>query len=97
MKKTIALILFAALYLSMLSAGSIYLDSGISISKGDRAFVFQDIEKPSSSTEYLVMNLPLEGGYRNTFSNGVAISLSLGAYFNVYEKSVTTTTDKRDE
>ena len=94
MKKTIALILFAALTLSMLSAGSIYLDSGISISKGDRAFVFQDIEKPSSSIEYLVMNLPLEGGYRNTFSNGVAISLSLGAYFNVYEKIGTTTRDK---
>ena len=96
MKKPIALILFAALVLSMLSAGSIYLDSGISISKGDRAIVFQDIEKPSSSTEYLVMNLPLEGGYRNTFSNGVAISLSLGAYFNVYEKIGTTTTDNRD-
>ena len=80
----------------MLSAGSIYLDSGISISKGDRAFVFQDIEKPSPSIEYLVMNLPLEGGYRNTFSNGIAISLSLGAYFNVYEKIGTTTTDNRD-
>ena len=92
MKKTIALILFAALYLSMLSAGSIYLDSGISISKGDRAFVFQDIEKPSSSTEYLVMNLPLEGGYRNTFSNEIAASFS----FNVYEKIGTTTTDNRD-
>ena len=96
MKKPISLILLAALTLSMLSAGSIYLDSGISISKGDRAFVFQDIENPSPSIEYLVMNLPLEGGYRNTFSNGVATSLSLGAYFNVYEKIGTTTTDNRD-
>ena len=42
------------------------------------------------------MNLPLEGGYRNTFSNGIAISLSLGAYFNVYEKIGSTTTDNRD-
>ena len=96
MKKTIALILFVALTLSMLSGGSVYLDSGISISKGDRAFVFQDIENPSPSIEYLVMNLPFEGGYRNTFSNGIAISLSLGAYFNVYEKIGTTTTDNRD-
>ena len=47
MKKTIALILFAALSLSMLSAGSIYLDGGISISKGDRTFAFQGIENPS--------------------------------------------------
>ena len=48
MKKTIALISFAALSLSMLSAGSIYFDSGISISKKDRTFVFQDIESPSA-------------------------------------------------
>ena len=48
MKKPISLILLAALTLSMLSAGSIYLDSGISISKGDRAIVFQDIENPSA-------------------------------------------------
>ena len=67
MKKPISLILFAALALSILSAGSAYLDSGISISKGDRAFVFQDIENPSSPIEYLLMNLPFEGGYR-TFS-----------------------------
>ena len=90
MKKTIALILFAALSLSMLSAGSIYFDSGISISKGDRAFVFQDIENPSPSIEYLVMNLPLEGGYRNIFSNEIAASFPL----NVYEKIGTTTRDK---
>ena len=92
MKKTISLILFAALALSMLSAGSEYLDSGISISKGDRAFVFQDIEKPSSSIEYLEMNLPSEGGFRNIFSNEIAASFPL----NVYEKIGTTTTDNRD-
>ena len=74
----------------MLSAGSAYLDSGISISKGDRAFVFQDIENPSSPIEYLVMNLPLEGGYRNTFSNEIAASFPL----NVYEKIGTTTRGK---
>ena len=92
MKKTISLILFAALALSMLSAGSEYLDSGISISKGDRAFVFQDIEKPSSSIEYLEMNLPSEGGFRNIFSNEIAVSIPL----NVYEKIGSTTTDNRD-
>ena len=48
MKKTIYLILFATLALSILSAGSVYLDSGISISKRDRTFVFQDIENPSA-------------------------------------------------
>ena len=48
MKKTIALILLAALALSMLSAGSLYLDSGISISKRDRTFAFQGIESPSA-------------------------------------------------
>ena len=90
MKKTISLILFAALALSMLSAGSAYLDSGISISNGDRAFVFQDIENPSSSIEYLVMNLPSEGGFRNIFSNEIAVSFPL----NVYEKIGTTTRDK---
>ena len=92
MKKTISLILFAALALSMLSAGSEYLDSGISISKGDRAFVFQDIENPSSSIEYLVMNLPSEGGFRNIFSNEIAVSFPL----NVYERIGSTTTDNRD-
>ena len=92
MKKTISLILFAALALSMLSAGSEYLDSGISISKGDRAFVFQDIEKPSSSIEYLEMNLPSEVGFRNIFSNEIAVSIPL----NVYEKIGSTTTDNRN-
>ena len=48
MKKTIALILLAALALSILSAGLVYLDSGISISKKDRTFVFQNIESPSA-------------------------------------------------
>ena len=47
-KKTIALILLAALALSMLSAGSVYLDSGISFSKRDRTFAFQGIENPSA-------------------------------------------------
>ena len=46
MKKTIALILLAALALSMLSTGSIYFDSGISFSKRDRTFAFQGIENP---------------------------------------------------
>ena len=44
MKKTIALILFAALTLSMISAGSIYLDSGISIFKRDRTLVFKALK-----------------------------------------------------
>ena len=48
MKKIIALILFAALALSILSAGLVYLDSGISISKRDRTFAFQGIENPSA-------------------------------------------------
>ena len=48
MKKSISLILFATLTLSMLFAGSAYLDSGISFSKRDRTFVFQDIENPSA-------------------------------------------------
>ena len=38
------------------------------------------------------MNLPLEGGYRNTFSNEIAASFPL----NVYEKIGSTTTDNRD-
>ena len=74
----------------MLSAGSIYFNSGISISKRDRTFAFQGIENPSAPIEYLVMNLPLEGGYRNTFSNEIAASFPL----NVYEKIGTTTRGK---
>ena len=38
------------------------------------------------------MNLPLEGGYRNIFSNEIAASFPL----NVYEKIGSTTTDNRD-
>ena len=48
MKKTIALILFVTLALSILSAGLVYLDSGISFSKRDRTFAFQGIENPSA-------------------------------------------------
>ena len=62
MKKTIALILFAALALSILSAGSVYLDSGISIAKGDRAIVFQDIEKASPRASLANRRIPLWKG-----------------------------------
>ena len=38
------------------------------------------------------MNLPSEGGFRNIFSNEIAVSIPL----NVYEKIGSTTTDNRD-
>ena len=62
MKKTFAIVALLVMVVSVVSAGSLYLDSGISISKGDRAIVFQDIEKASPRASLANRRIPLWKG-----------------------------------
>ena len=70
---------------SVVSAGSVYLDSGVSLLSGSRTLKNEgssDGEKLKFANTYI----PLEIGYRETFDNGVVVSGSAGVFFNLSEK-----------
>lgn len=84
MKKTFAIVALLVMVVSVVSAGSVYLDSGVSFSNGNRRWEF-DVGK-SDKFEVSVVSLPLEVGYREAFDNGVIVSGSAGVFFNLSEK-----------
>ena len=84
MKKTFAIVALLVMVVSVVSAGSVYLDSGVSFSNGNRRWEF-DVGK-SDKFEVSVVSLPLEVGYREAFDNGVVVSGSAGVFFNLSEK-----------
>ena len=92
MKKTFAIVALLVMVVSVVSAGSVYLDSGVSFSNGNRRWEF-DVGK-SDKFEVSVVSLPLEVGYREAFDNGVVVSGSAGVFFNLSEKINGQTVDK---
>ena len=84
MKKTFAIVALLVMVVSVVSAGSVYLDSGVSFSNGNREWEI-DGEK-LEKYELSVVSLPLEVGYREAFDNGVVVSGSAGVFFNLSEK-----------
>ena len=84
MKKTFAIVALLVMVVSVVSAGSVYFDSGVSFSNGNRRWEF-DVGK-SDKFEVSVVSLPLEVGYREAFDNGVVVSGSAGVFFNLNEK-----------
>ena len=84
MKKTFAIVALLVMVVSVVSAGSVYFDSGVSFSNGNRRWEF-DVGK-SDKFEVSVVSLPLEVGYREAFDNGVVVSGSAGVLFNLSEK-----------
>ena len=84
MKKTFAIVALLVMVVSVVSAGSVYFDSGVSFSNGNRRWEF-DVGK-SDKFEVSVVSLPLEVGYREAFDNGVVVSGSAGVFFNLSEK-----------
>ena len=83
MKKTFAIVALLVMVVSVVSAGSVYLDSGVSFSNGNRGYEF-DGEK-NKKFELSVVSLPLEVGYREAFDNGVVVSGSAEVFFNLKE------------
>ncbi len=92
MKKTFAIVALLVMVVSVVSAGSVYFDSGVSFSNGNRGYEF-DGEK-NKKFELSVVSLPLEVGYREAFDNGVVVSGSAGVFFNLSEKINGQTVDK---
>ena len=92
MKKTFAIVALLVMVVSVVSAGSVYLDSGVSFSNGNRGWEI-DGEK-LEKYELSVVSLPLEVGYREAFDNGVVVSGSAGVFFNLSEKINGETVDK---
>lgn len=84
MKKTFAIVALLVMVVSVVSAGSVYLDSGVSFSNGNRRWEFD--ERKGEKFELSVVSLPLEIGYREAFDNGVVVSGSAGVFFNLSEK-----------
>ena len=91
MKKTFAIVALLVMVVSVVSAGSVYLDSGVSFSNGNRGLEI-DGEK-GKKYELSVVSLPLEVGYREAFDNGVIVSGSAEVFFNLSEKINGHTTD----
>ena len=95
MKKTFAIVALLVMVVSVVSAGSVYLDSGVSLLSGSRTLKNEgssDGEKLKFANTYI----PLEIGYRETFDNGVVVSGSAGVFFNLSEKDNGHTVDKED-
>ena len=84
MKKTFAIVALLVMVVSVVSAGSVYFDSGVSFSNGNRRFEVGEYK--SDKYEVSVVSLPLEIGYREVFDNGVVVSGSAGVFFNLSEK-----------
>ena len=92
MKKTFTIVALLVMVVSVVSAGSVYFDSGVSFSNGNRGLEID--ENKYDKYEVSVVSLPLEVGYREAFDNGVVVSGSAGVFFNLSEKINGQTVDK---
>lgn len=85
MKKVFAVVALLVMTVSVVFAGSVYLDSGVSFTKGNSKLKFE-AGNEMKLDDVSVLSLPLEVGYRQTFGNGVVVSGSAGVFFNLNEK-----------
>ena len=94
MKKTFAIVALLVMVVSVVSAGSVYLDSGVSFLNGSRKTEINDVTS-ENKVEYSNSYIPLEVGYREAFDNGVIVSGSAGVFFNLKETSDGHTNDEK--
>ena len=85
MKKALTLLMLLVLVVSFVSAGSVYLDTGVSFSNGSRA-IFSEGREVVDGLDYSVISLPIEAGYRHAFDNNIVISGSVAEYFTLSQK-----------
>ena len=84
MKKALVLLMMLALVVSVVSAGSVYLDTGVSFSNGSRSVVTDEYSDDPVSLG--VTSLPVEVGYRHVLDNNILISGSISEYFTLSQK-----------
>ncbi|MDD7255681.1 hypothetical protein [Bullifex porci] len=89
MKKVFAVVALLVMTVSVVFAGSVYLDSGVSFTNGNSKLKFENSSN-AVKVDISVLSLPLEVGYRHTFDNGVVVSGSAGVFFNLKENKVET-------
>ena len=94
MKKTFAIVALLVMVVSVVSAGSVYLDSGVSFLNGSRKTEINGVTS-ENKVEYSNSYIPLEVGYREAFDNGVIVSGSAGVFFNLKETSDGHTNDEK--
>ena len=73
-----------ALVVSVVSAGSVYLDTGVSFANGSRSVVTDEYSDDPVSLG--VISLPVEVGYRHVLDNNILISGSISEYFTLSQK-----------
>ena len=94
MKKTFAIVALLVMVVSVVSAGSVYLDSGVSLLSGSRAY--KNEGSSDTKTKYANTYIPLEIGYREAFDNGVVVSGSAEVFFNLKERIDGYTNDEKN-
>ena len=85
MKKALTLLMLLVLVVSFVSAGSVYLDTGVSFSNGSRSFELSNGSK-NSAVSCSFVSLPIEAGYRHALDNNIVISGSVAEYISLSEK-----------
>ncbi len=83
MKKTFIILALLVLIVSFVSAGSLFIDTGVSFSTGNRRTIIENVESdPASIT---VVSLPFEIGYRESFDSDIIVSCSVAPYIPLSE------------
>lgn len=83
MKKTFIILALLVLIVSFVSAGSLFIDTGVSFSTGNRRTIIENAESdPASIT---VVSLPFEIGYRESFDSDIIVSCSVAPYIPLSE------------
>ena len=83
MKKTFVIFALLVLIVSVVSAGSVFVDTGISFSTGSRRTVVDEAESDPFSVT--VVSLPFEIGYRESFDGDIIVSCSVAPYIPLSE------------
>ena len=94
MTKTFAIVALLVMVVSVVSAGTVYLDSGVSLLGGSRAYKIEG-SSYDEKTKYANTYIPLEIGYRETLDNGVVVSGSAEVFFNLKERIDGYTNDEK--
>lgn len=89
MKKTLSILTLLILAVSIVSAGSIYVDSGVSLSNGNRVYEVNSpygITGKTSPIPLSVVSMPIEIGYNYSSDNGFITSVSSSYFIVLSEK-----------
>ena len=83
MKKTFIILALLVLIVSFVSAGSLFIDTGVSFSTGNRRTIIENAESDPASVT--VVSLPFEIGYRESFDSDIIVSCSVAPYIPLSE------------